>query len=127
MQWFPRVVELKRIGPIRILRLDCRDVGPLTSRYLDAQPLDFATVLNVLTIEELQTRDHDRNGRMVVDIDNVSITAEAHFRSGLDGLVRGRHENGNTITGACARQHAGNHEACRADDVSHVRSRRLTG
>ena len=79
MQWFPRVVELKRIGPIGILRLDCRDVGPLTSRYLDAQPLDFATVLNVLTIEELQTRDHDRNGRMVVDIDNVSITAEAHF------------------------------------------------
>jgi len=117
-------MELKRIGPSGILRLHRRNVGPLTSWHLNAQALDLATVLNVLTIEELQTRDHDRNGRMVVDIDNVSITAETHFGSGLDRLVRGRYENGNTITGACACQHAGNRETCSADDVSHVRSRR---
>jgi hypothetical protein len=120
MQWFPRVVEVKRIGPIGILRLDCRDVGPLTSRDLNAQALDVATVLNVLTIEELQTREHDWNGRMVVNIDNVSIPAEAHFRSGLDRLVRGRHENENTITGACACQYARKREACTADEVSHA-------
>jgi len=117
MQSFPRVVELKRIGPSGILRLDGQDVGPLTCRHLNAQVLDLATVLNVLTIEQLQTRDHDRNGRMVVDVDNVSITAEAHFRSGLDRLVRGRHEDGNTITGAC--ECAGDRETYSADDVSH--------
>ena len=119
-------MELKRIGPTGILGLDCRNVSPLTSWHLNAQALDLATVLNVLTIEELQTRDHDRSGRMVVDIDNVSITADAHFRSALDRLVRGRDENRNTITGACACEHAGNREACSVDDVSHVRSRRLT-
>ena len=113
-------MELKRIGPTGILRLDRRNVSPLTSWHLNAQALDLATVLNVLTIEELQTRDHDRSGRMVVDIDNVSITADAHFRSALDRLVRGRDENRNTITGACACEHAGNREACSADDVSHV-------
>jgi hypothetical protein len=120
MQLFPRIVELKGIRPTGILRLDCHDVGPLAGWHLNAQALDVTTVFDVLAIEELQTRDHDWNGRMVVDIDNVPITAEAHFRPGLDRLVRGRNENGNTITGACACQHAGDHEDGSAEYIWHL-------
>jgi hypothetical protein len=112
-------MESKGIGATGILRLDHRDIGPLAGWHLNPQTLDLTTVLDVLALEELQTCDHDRNGRMVVDIDNVSIPTQAHFRSGVDRLARGRHENGTAITGACG-QHASEREDFSANDFSHA-------
>ncbi len=115
MRLFPRVVEAKRIGAIGILRFDCRQRGALAGWHLDAQALDVTTVLDVFAIDELQTCDDDWNRRMVVHKDNLAIAAEAHFRPGLDRLVRGGNENGNAIAGASICQHADDHEGRNAE------------
>jgi len=51
----------------------------LAGWYGNTDVLYLATILDVLAVYEMETRDHNGNRRVVVDKDDLAFAAQGHF------------------------------------------------
>jgi len=115
----PCVSEPKGGRTIGVVRPHGSHVLPLARAYLDPQAHDLTSVLYVLAVGEMKTGDHNCNGRVIEDVDVLSVTAQRHLRPSLDRLVRRGDVHGDGPARARGGQGANRPEDQRPNRESH--------